>query len=153
VARGTEFTESDLSALEPLIAKLTATPGRFERWSKSFRWVAAKPAGGDPDVSVDLGYEERAWNLVVTTTGHEPGRELIPTLGERGVTTPAGWQLMADVGWVIGWRAPPDTAPERVLEFGFKVVRGLRLQPADQRWIARFEARPARPGWQTGRGG
>ena len=153
MARGTEFTQGDLELLEPLIAKLKAPPGRFERWSKSYRWIAAKPALGEPDVSVDVGAEERAHNLVVTTTGFEPGRELIPTLGERGVTTPQGWQLMADVGWVIGWRAPPDLPPERVFRFGFQVVRGLGLEPPDQRWIARFETRPPRPGWQTGRGG
>ena len=56
---------------------------------------------------------------------------------------------MADVGWVIGWRAPGDLPPERVLRFGFEVVKGLRLEPDDRRWIARFEVRPPRPGWQT----
>ena len=148
-SKGTEFMPDDLAPLEGLIAKLTAPPGRFERWSKGFRWISAKPAGGEPDVSVDVGIEERVLNLVVTTTGFEPGRELIPTLGERGVTTPTGWQLMADVGWVIGWRAPGDLPPERVMRFGFDVVKGLRLEPEDHRWIARFEVRPPRPGWQT----
>jgi hypothetical protein len=148
-SKGIEFMQGDLSALDGLIAKLTAPPGRFERFSKSYRWISAKPAAGEPDVSVDVGIEERVLNLVVTTTGFEPGRELIPTLGERGVTTPQGWQLMADVGWVIGWRAPGNLEPERVLRFGFEVVKGLRLEPEDGRWVARFEARPPRPGWQT----
>jgi hypothetical protein len=148
-SKGTEFTPADLSQLDPLIAKLTAPPGRFERLSRSYRWISAKPADGEPDVSVDLGIEEKVLNLVVTTTGFEPGKELIPTLGERGVTTPQGWQLMADVGWVIGWRAPGDLPPERVMRFGFEVVKGLRLEPDDGRWVARFEARPPRPGWQT----
>lgn len=151
MARGTEFTAGDLSPLDPLIRKLTAPPGRFERWSKTYRWISAKPAGGEPQVSVDVGIEPRVLNLVVTTTatGLEPGSELIPTLGERGIRTPSGWQLMADVGWVIGWRAPGDTAPEQVMRFGLDVVRALRLEPEDGRWVARFEARPPRPGWQT----
>ena len=151
MAKGTEFTAGDTAALEPLFRKLTAPPGRFERWSKTYRWIACKPAGGEPDVSVDVGIEERVMNLVVTTTatGFEPGGELIPTLGERGVRTPQGWQLMTDVGWVIGWRAPGNTEPDRVLRFGLEVVKGLRLEPEDGRWRARFEARPPRPGWQT----
>lgn len=151
MARGTEFTAGDVAALEPLFAKLKAPPGRFERWSKSYRWISAKPTSGEPDVSVDVGIEERVMNLVVTTTaaGFEPGGALIPTLGERGVRTPQGWQLMTDVGWVIGWRAPGDTEPEKVMRFGLEVVRGLRLEPEDGRWTARFEARPPRPGWQT----
>ena len=140
---------NDLDAIEPLFEKLTAPPGRFERWSRTYRWIAAKPASDEPDVSVDVGIEERVLNLVVTTTGFEPGTELRPTLGERGVTTPQGWQLMADVGWVIGWRAPGDLPPARVMSFGFEVVKGLRLEPDDGRWVARFEARPPRPGWQT----
>ena len=149
MAKGTEFITGDLGPLDPLFRKLTAPPGRFERWSKSYRWISAKPAGGKPEVSVDVGIEERVKNLVVTTTGFEPGKALIPTLGERGVTTPTGWQLMTDVGWVIGWRAPGDTPAEEVMSFGFKVVKGLRLEPEDARWTARFEARPPRPGWQS----
>ena len=149
MAKGTEFIAGDLGALDPLFRKLTAPPGRFERWSKTYRWVSAKPAGGEPEVSVDVGIEERVKNLVVTTTGFEPGKALIPTLGERGVTTPTGWQLMTDVGWVIGWRAPGDTPAEEVMSFGLKIVKGLRLEPEDARWTARFEARPPRPGWQS----
>ena len=151
MARGTEFTTRDTEPLEPLFRKLTAPPGRFERWSKTFRWIACKPAGGEPDVSIEVGIEERVLNLVVTTTaaGFEPGSALIPTIGERGVRTPSGWQLMTDVGWVIGWRAPGDTPAEEVMSFGFKVVKGLRLEPEDARWTARFEARPPRPGWQS----
>lgn len=152
MAKGTEFTQDDLTPLDGLIAKLTAPPGRFERWSKTYRWISARPAAGEPDVSVDVGIEERVLNLVVTTTGFEPGKPLIPTLGERGVTTPTGWQLMTDVGWVIGWRAPGNLPPERVLRFGLEVVRGLRLEPEDRRWVGRFEARPPRPGWQSKRG-
>jgi hypothetical protein len=153
VARGTEFTSGDLTPLEPLFAKLGAPPGRFERLTKSYRWVSAKPASGAPEVSVDVGIEPRVLNLVVTTTagGFEPGAELVPILGQRGVTTPRGWQLMADVGWVIGWRAPGDAGPEAVMRFGLEVVRGLRLEPDDGRWSARFEARPPRPGWQSKR--
>lgn len=148
-SKGIEFEPGDLTPLDGLIAKLTAPPGRFERFSKTYRWISARPAGGEPDVSVDVGIEPRVLNLVVTTTGFEPGKELIPTLGERGVTTPQGWQLMADVGWVIGWRAPGDLPPERVLRFGFRVTKALRLEPEAGRWVARFEARPPRPGWQT----
>ena len=147
--KGTEFTANDVEALDPLFEKLTGQPSRFERWSKTFRWVSAKPADSEPDVTVDVGMEPRCFNLIVTTTGFEPGTELIPRLGERGVTTPTGWQLMADVGWVIGWRAPPDERPQKVLEFGLKVVKGLGLEPPDARWKARFETRPPRPGWQT----
>ena len=149
MAKGTEFTAGDLTQLEGLVAKLKAPPGRFERLSSRKRWISARPASGEPDVTVDVGIEERVLNLIVTTTGFEPGRELIPTLGERGVTTPTGWQLMADVGWVLGWRAPGDLPPEEVMGFGLKVVKALRLEPDDGRWIARFEARPPRPGWQT----
>lgn len=148
MAKGTEFTADDLAPLEPLVQKLGAPPGRFERWSKTYRWISAKPASGDPEPTVDVGVEEQVMNLVVTTTGFEPGKPLIPTLGERGVTTPTGWQLMTDVGWVIGWRAPKSATPEEVMRFGLKVVRGLRIEPDDGRWSARFEARPPRPGWQ-----
>jgi hypothetical protein len=152
-SKGTEFMAGDVGALDGLFAKLTAPPGRFERMTKTFRWISSKPADGEPAVSVDVGIEPQCFNLIVTTTGFEPGRDLIPTLGERGVTTPTGWQLMADVGWVIGWRAPPDVTPEQVLEFGLKVVNGLRIEPPDGRWVARFETRPPREGWQTGKKG
>jgi len=147
--KGTEFMPDDLMPLEPLFRKLAAPPGRFERFSKAQRWVSAKPAGGKPDVSVDVGVQDPVLNLVVTTTEFEPGRDLIPILGERGVTTPSGWQLMADVGWVVGWRAPGNVEPEKVMRFGFKVAKGLRVEPEDGRWVARFEPRPPRPGWGT----
>lgn len=150
MAKGTEFTTDDLAPLEKLFEKLAAPPGRFERTTRTYRWVSAKPATGSQEVSVDVGVEERCLNLVVTTTevGFEPGKGVMPILGERGVRTPQGWQLMSDVGWVIGWRAPRDAGPERVMRFGLEVVKGLRLEPDDHRWRARFEARPPRPGWQ-----
>lgn len=149
MAKGTEFGQDDLAPLEELIAKLTAPAGRHERRKRLHRWISAKPASGDPDVSVDLGVEEDVLNLIVTTTGFEPGKALVPILRERGVSAPSGWQLMADVGWVIGWRTPRALPPEQVVRFGLDVVKGLRLEPEDKRWRARFEKRPPRPGWQS----
>ena len=49
--------------------------------SKSYRWISAKPAGGEPDVSVDVGIEERVLNLVVTTTGLRAGPRADPDAG------------------------------------------------------------------------
>lgn len=140
----------DLGALEPLFEKLTAKRGRLERLTKAERWLIATPADKDArEVSVEFNIGKQVNNLVVTTTGFEPGKQLMPKLAEHGVTTPKGWQLMADVGWVLGWRAPGKLAPERVLRFGFSVVKGLGLEPPDKRWIARVEGRPPRPGWQV----
>jgi hypothetical protein len=142
VARKVEFDSENLIALEPLLLRLGGKRGLFERLRNRERWLIARPAAGEPDVSVEL-------NLVVTMTGFEPGKPLLPGLAERGVSTPSGWQLMADVGWVLGWRAPRNEEPEQVLRFALRVVRELGLAPADGRWRAQLEGRPPRPGWQT----
>ncbi len=150
MARATEFRADDLMPIEPLIRRLTGKKGWLERRSKAQRWLVAKPADGEPDVSVELNIDEEVLNLVITMTGFEPGKPVLPRLEPQGVSTPKGWQLMADVGWVLGWRAPKRKTPEEVLRFAFRVVKALGLEPADGRWAARVEGRPPRPGWQTG---
>ncbi len=147
MAKDVEFSQRDLDLLEPLFERMRAKPGFIERMSKAQRWLVATPADGEADATIEFNIGERALNLVITTTGFEPGKALIPTLGERGVTTPTGWQLMADVGWVLGWRAPPDTRPAKVLEFGFKVIVTLGLEPPEQLWKGRVTGKPPRPGW------
>lgn len=149
VARKVEFGAEDLLPLEPLLLGLAGKPGLWNRIRGRERWLIARPAGGEPDVAIELNLGEQVINLVVTTSGFEPGKPLLPRLAERGVSTPGGWQLMADVGWVLGWRAPRSLEPEQVLRFAFSVVKALERAPADGRWLARLESRPPRPGWQT----
>jgi hypothetical protein len=144
--RGIDIEENQLDDLEPLFERLMAQPGRFERMSRNSRWLVLEPL--DPEaagVSIELQHTERLFNLVVNNRHIEPGTEARPQLGQRGVTTPAGWQLAADVGWVLGWRVPPQTEPRTVVEFGFKVVHAV--SPVQGRWRARVEPRPPRPGF------
>jgi hypothetical protein len=147
VARGgIDIEENSLDELEPLFERLSAKPGRFERISRSSRWLILEPL--DPQsagVSIEVQQTERLYNLVVHNRSIEPGTEARPYLGQRGVTTPAGWQMAADVGWVLGWRVPPQTEVRKVVEFGFKVVHAV--SPVQGRWRARVEPRPPRPGF------
>src|SRR5690606_21875391 len=75
MARGTEFMSGDLGALEPLFEKLTAKRGRLERLTKAERWLIITPADKDArEVSVEFNIGKQVNNLVVTTTGFEPGK-------------------------------------------------------------------------------
>ena len=100
------------------VRKVTAEPGRFERMGGS-EAVAGdlEPASGKPDVSIEVNVgdgDPDAMNVIVNQTGTEPGKPAYPEIAERGATTPSGWILMADVGWVMGWRAPKSTTFEQV---------------------------------------
>lgn len=143
--RGTDIEENQLDDLEPLIERLHAKPGRFERMSRSTRWLVLEPIDGPAGISIEIQSTERLYNLVVHNRAIEPGTEARATLGQHGVTTPVGWQLAADVGWVLGWRVPPDTEVRKIVEFAFRVVRAV--SPVDGRWRARVEPRPPRPGF------
>jgi len=145
-----EFTRSDVHLIGVLFDQITAEPGRFERMGGSKRWLVIGPAGGQPDVKIEVNVgdgDPDAMNLVLNITGVEPGKAIYPDLAERGVTTPAGWILMADVGWVLGWRLPKDTPLEKVSDFAFRATKALVGEPADARWTARVEKRGPRPGY------
>lgn len=143
--RGIDIEENQLDDLEPLIERLQAKPGRFERMTKNSRWLVLEPLGEAGGVSIEIESTERLFNLIVHNRAIEPGTEARGTLGQRGVTTPVGWQLAADVGWVLGWRIPPTTEVRKIVEFGFRVIRAV--SPVDGRWRARVEPRPPRPGF------
>ncbi|CAN5641953.1 hypothetical protein BH10ACT11_BH10ACT11_22040 [soil metagenome] len=142
---GIDVEENQLEQLEPLIERLHGKQGRFERMSRSTRWLVLEPADGTPGISIEIQSTERLYNLVVHNRAIEPGTEARGTLGQHGVTTPVGWQLAADVGWVLGWRVPPDTEVRKIVEFGFKVVHVV--SPVQGGWRAKVEPRPPRPGF------
>lgn len=142
---GVDIEENQLADLEPLIERLHAKPGRFERITRSSRWLILEPIGVPPGISIEVQATERLYNLVVHNRSIEPGTEARGTLGQHGVTTPAGWQMAADVGWVLGWRIPPETEVSKIVQFGFRVVRAV--SPVDGKWQARVEPRPPRPGF------
>lgn len=150
--RGIELTERDVGALEPLFEQMKAKPGLFERMGKSSRWLILEPVGDSNrssvelnGVSIELQQTEHVQNLVVHNRAIEPGTEARGKLGQAGVTTPPGWQLAADVGWVLGWRVPTKVDPRKIVEFGFRVVHAV--DPVDGMWRARVEPRPPRPGF------
>ena len=96
--RKMEFTRSDVHLIEVLFDQLRAKPGAFERMGGAKRWLLIEPAGGKPDVKIEVNIgdgDPDAMNLILNTTAVEPGKAIYPDLAERGVTTPSGWILMA----------------------------------------------------------
>lgn len=150
VARKIEFMESDIHLAGAMFESLRAKPGMLERMGKSFRWLVLEPVGSSPDASIEINAgdgDPNAYNLIVNLSSGEPGKPAYPNLAERGVTTPQGWQLMADVGWVLGWRLPFENELDRIGGFGFSVVRALAGAPDDGRWRATLVKRGPRPGF------
>ncbi len=150
MARQIEFTREDTHLIGVLFDQLAATPGRFERMGGSQRWLIVEPAAGSPDVKIEINIgdgDPEAMNLILNVTDTEPGKPVYPELAERGATTPAGWILMADVGWVIAWRLPKDTPLEQVSDFAFRATKVLAGEPDDGRWTAQVIKRGPRPGY------
>lgn len=146
--RRMEFRQADVHLIAVLFDQLQAKRGPFGRGK--FRWLVIEPAEGKPDARIEVNAgdgDENAMNLVLTVSAVEPGKPAYPELAERGVTTPRGWQLMADVGWVLGWRLPLDSSLEAVSGFGFRATRALAGEVPDDRWRAWIEKRPPRPGY------
>ena len=144
--RKIEFDQGDVHLAGVLFDNVTAEPGRFERMGSTKRWLVIEPASGTPDVSIEVNVgdgDPDAMNVIVNQTGTEPGKPIYPDLAERGAKTPSGWILMADVGWVIAWRAPKDTTLDQVSDFAFRatkaVVRRTRRRPLGRK------GRQARP--------
>jgi hypothetical protein len=148
MAKRMEFTKDDVHLIGVLFDQLQAKRGFLSRGT--FRWLVLEPAAGDPDVRIEVNAgdgDENAMNLIVNHTATEPGKPAYPEIAERGVTTPQGWQLMVDVGWVLGWRLPLDTPLDRVTDFSFRATRALAGEVPDERWRAWIEKRPPRPGY------
>lgn len=148
--RKIEFGRSDVHLAGVLFDQLHAKRGRMERLGDSRRWLVIEPVAAEPDIKIEINVgdgDPDAMNLVLNITGVEPGKPIYPDLAQRGVTTPSGWILMADVGWVMGWRLPKDTPFEKVSDFGFRATKALVGEPADGRWKARVEKRGPRPGY------
>jgi hypothetical protein len=148
--RKIEFTQGDVHLAGFLFDNVTAEPGRFERMGNQRRWLVIEPASGTPDVSIEVNVgdgDPDAMNIVVNQTGTEPGKPIYPEIADRGAKTPSGWILMADVGWVIGWRAPKDTTLDQVSDFGFRILKAVNAEPEDGRWVARIVKRGPRPGY------
>jgi hypothetical protein len=145
-----ELERSDVHLIGVLFDQLHAPRGRWERMGDSRRWLVIEPAAGEPDVKVEVNVgdgDPDAMNVILNVTGVEPGKAAYPELAERGVTTPRGWILMADVGWVLGWRLPKDTPLETITDFAFRATKALVGEPEDGRWVARVEKRGPRPGY------
>jgi len=150
MARKIEFAEADFHLAGAMFESLRAKPGAFARMGNSKRWLVLEPAGGTPDASIEINAgdgDPNAYNVIVNVSSVEPGKPAYPNLAERGVTTPPGWILMADVGWVLGWRLPLDNDFERISGFGFRAVKALAGAPDDGRWRASLVKRGPRPGF------
>ena len=150
MARKIQFERSDVHLAGALFEQLHAKPGRFARMGGARQWLVIEPASGSPDVKIEMNVgdgDPNAMNLILNVTTTEPGKAAYPDLAERGVTTPSGWILMADVGWVLGWRLPKDTPFETVGDFAFRAAKALAGDPGDGRWSARLEKRGPRPGY------
>jgi len=145
-----EFQQEDVHLIGVLFDQLQGKQGRFERMGGSRRWLVLEPQAGKPDVKIEVNAgdgDPNAMNLIVNLSSVEPGKPAYPDLAERGVTTPQGWQLMADVGWVLGWRLPLDTPLEKVSDFAFRATRALSGEVPDRKWRAAIERRGPRPGY------
>ncbi len=104
MAKRIEFERSDVHLVGFMFDRLHAKRGRFERMGDARRWLVIEPASGEPDIKIEMNVgdgDPDAMNLILNVTGVEPGKPAYPELAGRGVTTPSGWILMADVGWVI----------------------------------------------------
>ena len=145
-----EFDQGDVHLAGVLFDNVTAEPGRLERMGSTKRWLVIEPASGKPDVAIEINVgdgDPDAMNVIINQTGTEPGKPVYPELAERGATTPSGWILMADVGWVVAWRAPKDTTLDQVSAFTFRAVKAVAGEPEDGRWVAKVVKRPPRPGY------
>ena len=150
MAKRIEFEQQDVHLIGVLFDRLNAKRGRLERMGDSRRWLVIEPASGEPDVKIEVNIgdgDPDAMNLILNVTGVEPGKPVYPELAGRGVTTPSGWILMADVGWVIAWRLPKDTTLDKVSDFSFRATKALVGEPDDGRWKAWLEKRGPRPGY------
>lgn len=150
MAKTIDFPRTDFHLAGVLFEQLRAEKGRFERMGGSHRWLVIAPKSGSPDAKIEINAgdgDPNAMNLVLNATTVEPGKPIYPELAERGVTTPSGWILMADVGWVIGWRLPLDTGFERIADFSFRALKTLGAEPEDGMWRAQLQKRPPRPGF------
>ncbi len=150
MAKQIEFEQSDAHLAGVYFERLHAKRGRLEKLGDSRRWLVIQPASGDPDIKIEINVgdgDPDAMNLILNVTDVEPGKPIYPELAERGVTTPSGWILMADVGWVIAWRLPKDTPFEKVNGYAFRATKALAGEPSDGRWVARMEKRGPRPGY------
>lgn len=123
MAKKVEFTQADLPAAEPLFATLHEEPGRWERVSGSERWLKLEPVPSTGDFDLAMHLSPNGMRVVINTTKVEPGKAFAPTLAQRGVRTPSGWQLVSDVGWVLAWMAPTATPLTDIVNFGFRVAQ------------------------------
>ncbi len=150
MARRIEFQQADVHMIGVLFDQLQAKKGAFERMGNTHRWLVIEPVGGKPDVRIEVNAgdgDPKAMNLVLNIHEVEPGKAIYPDLAERGVTTPQGWILMADVGWVLGWRLPLDTPLEKISDFAFRATRALAGEPPEGMWKAQVVKRGPRPGY------
>ena len=150
MAKRIEFERSDVHLAGFLYESLHAKRVHMERLGNSRKWLVIEPVAGEPDAKIEINVgdgDPDAMNLILNVTGVEPGKPIYPDLAERGVTTPSGWILMADVGWVIAWRMPKDVPFEKLTDFSFRATKALVGEPSDNRWKARLEKRGPRPGY------
>ena len=150
MAKRIEFEQSDVHLAGVFFERLHAKRGRMERLGNSRRWLVMEPASGKPEAKIEINVgdgDPDAMNLILNTTAVEPGKPVYPELADRGVTTPSGWILMTDVGWVIAWRLPQDTPFDKVTDFSFRATKALVGEPDDGRWKAWLEKRGPRPGY------
>lgn len=141
-----KFTQDDAHLAGVLFEQLN--PKRS--FGGGLKWLVIEPAAGKPDVKVEVNKgdgDPDAMNVILNVSDVEPGKPAYPELAERGVTTPSGWILMADVGWVLGWRTRLDTPFDKVTDFAFRATRALSGEVPDHRWVARIEKRGPRPGY------
>jgi hypothetical protein len=122
MAKKVEFTHADVGKVEPLFEWLHEEPSRWERITGNERWLKVEPVPPSGDFDVSMRLSPDGMKLVVNTTKVPPGEAFAPKLAERGVRTPTGWQLVTDVGWVLGWLAPSATPLSDLLDFGFRVA-------------------------------
>jgi hypothetical protein len=125
MAKSVEFTQSDLSRVEPLFAWLHEDPSRWDRVTGNERWLALEPVPPEGDFDFAMRLSPNGMRVVVSTTKVEPGKAYAPALAQRGVRTPPGWQLVTDVGWVLGWLAPSATELPAIVDFGLRVARAV----------------------------
>lgn len=125
MAKKVEFTQADVGLAEPLFATLHETPSRWERISGNERWLKIEPVPSTGDFDLAMHLSPNGMRVVINTTKVEPGKAFGPTLAQRGVRTPTGWQLVTDVGWVLGWMAPSATPLTDIVNFGFRVAQSV----------------------------
>ena len=122
MAKQAEFTNSDITPVEPLFEWIKEEPSRWERITGNERWLKIEPVPPSGDFDLSIRLSPNGMRVVVNTTKVEPGKAFGPTLANRGVRTPSGWQMVTDVGWVLGWLAPSATPLDDIVNFGFRVA-------------------------------